>query len=118
MFDDLRDHLAGKGRLSRAYWGYGAVGTAILMVVVVIGAFFLLPFVVDEADILSSPVILGYAIGAYLVLVAYQVFVGVLIWRNAMNVDNPTWGHVARVSVVLGALGIVYEIVREIQSLP
>jgi hypothetical protein len=115
MFDDLRAHLSGKGRLSRAYWWYGAVGTAILLFLVLVGVFFLVPFALDAStDILASPVILGYVIGAYLVLTAYQVFVGVLIWRNAMNVDNPMWGHVARVVVVLGALGLIYEIVREV----
>jgi hypothetical protein len=115
MFDDLRAHLSGKGRLSRAYWWYGAVGTAILLLLVLIGAIFLVPFALDaNTDILASPVIFGYVIGAYVVLTAYQVFVGVLIWRNSMNVDNPVWGHVARVMVVLGALGLIYEIIREI----
>ena len=115
MIDDLRKHWAGKGRLSRAYWGYGGVGTLVLFFLAIIGAFMILPSALEESvSLLDSAVFRDYLMGANVVLSAYQVFVGILVWRNAGNVENPIWSHVARLVVVLGAIGLVYQIVSAI----
>ena len=112
MFDDVRKHWAGEGRLSRAYWGYGGVGTVILLFFAIIGSFMILPSALEEdPSLLGSAVFRDYLIGVYVVLNVYQVFVGILVWRNAGNVENPIWSHVARLVVVLGAMGLVYQIV-------
>ena len=100
----FRVYWAGKGRLSGAYWKYGVAGTLGLYVFAMLGSLMLIPAALKgHESALESPIFRAYLLVVYLLLLAYQVVVWVLIWRNAGNVQNPVWGHVAKVAVVGGA---------------
>jgi hypothetical protein len=116
LIDDIREHWAGKGTLSRAYWGYGVVGTLILYVLAILLALGLVPFALEDGDVaglLGSPLIQAYLVGVSVVVGAYHLFAAVIIWRNSNNVRNRTWGDVARVIVVLGVLALVYQVATQ-----
>jgi cellulose synthase/poly-beta-1,6-N-acetylglucosamine synthase-like glycosyltransferase len=100
----FRVYWAGKGRLSGAYWKYGVAGTLGLYVFAMLGSLMLFPAALKgHESVLESPIFRAYLLVVYLLLLAYQVVVWALIWRNARNVQNPVWGHVAKVAVVGGA---------------
>jgi hypothetical protein len=98
--DTFRLYWAGKGRLSGAYWKYGVAGTLGIYFFAMIGSLMLLPVALREhQSVLESPIFQAYLLAVYMLL-AYQVVVWALIWRNARNVKNPIWGHLAKVAVV------------------
>jgi hypothetical protein len=100
----FRVYWAGRGRLSGAYWKYGVAGTVGIYVFALLGSLMLLPVALKgHESVLESPIFRVYLLAVYVLLLAYQVIVWVLIWRNARNVQNPFWGHVAKVAVVGGA---------------
>src|SRR5262245_47626244 len=97
----FRVYWAGKGRLSGAYWKYGVAGTLGLYVFGMLGSLMLFPVALrGHQTVLESPVFRAYLLALYLLLLAYQIVVWVLIWKNAQNVQNPVWGHAAKVVVV------------------
>lgn len=101
-------HLAGRGRLSTAYWGFGVGGTLLISVVAVLVAFFLLPSALREHQgALDSPKFMAFVAATYWILIAYYVLVTVLIWRNAYNVVNRIWGHLARLIVVIAIVFMI-----------
>lgn len=111
--ETFRIYWAGKGRLSGAYWKYGVAGTLGLYVFAMLGSLMLLPAALKNHDsVLDSPVFRAYLLTVYLLLLAYQAIVYVLIWRNARNVRNQIWGHVAKLAVVVGALLFLVRIFR------
>ena len=111
--ETFRIYWAGKGRLSGAYWKYGVAGTLGLHVFAMLGSLMLLPAALKNHDsVLDSPVFRAYLLTVYLLLLAYQAIVYVLIWRNARNVRNQIWGHVAKLAVVVGALLFLVRIFR------
>ena len=100
----FRVYWAGKGRLSGAYWKYGVAGTLGLYVFAMLGSLMLIPAALKgHQSVLDSPIFRAYLWVVYLLLLVYQFVVWILIWRNAGNVRNPIWGHVAKLAVVAGA---------------
>ena len=100
----FRVYWAGKGRLSGAYWKYGVAGTLGIYVFAMLGSLMLMPAALkDHHSVLESPIFRGYLLVVYSLLLAYQIVVWVLIWRNAGNVQNPIWGNIAKLAVVAGA---------------
>jgi peptidoglycan/LPS O-acetylase OafA/YrhL len=97
--------LSGRGRLSVAYWGYGVGGSLAFAVLVVIISLALMgggsSTSLETAGNSRLAVFLGASSWAFL---AYQVFVAILVWRNAFNVENPIWGWLARGLVVSAAI--------------
>lgn len=113
--ETFRIYWSGKGRLSGAYWKYGVAGTLGLYVFAMLGSLMLLPAALKNHDsVLDSPVFRAYLLTVYFLLLAYQAIVYVLIWRNARNVRNQIWGHVAKLAVVVGALLFLVRIFRTI----
>ena len=100
----FRCYWAGKGRLSGAYWKYGVAGTLGLYVLALFGSLLLLPSALQgNESVLQSGAFRAYLFAVFLLLFAYHVVVVILIWKNAKNVQNPIWGHIAKAAVVGGA---------------
>lgn len=96
-------HLAGRGKLSSAYWGFGVGGTLLIFLASVLVALFLLPSALREHQgALESPGFVTFLAATYWILAVYHVLVAVMVWRNAYNVANRFWGHLARLVVVAG----------------
>ncbi len=89
----ILNYLQGRERLRKAYWLLGAVGVAynfIVRMAAGVGAF-------DESV-------------AVTLVALYGLYAAVAIWNCAANVDNPIWGQLARLTVVLGLIGVAFEI--------
>lgn len=100
-------HLAGRGRLSTAYWGFGIGGSVLFAVVLVLASLVLMTrSVSEEGATIENPALQSFLSGAIWFFLAYQVLVAVLIWRNAFNVSSPVWGWLAR-GIVLAAAGVL-----------
>lgn len=88
-----------------AYWGYGVGGSLAFAVLVVIISLALMGGGSSTSLETGSNSRLAAFLGAaWWVFLAYQVFVAILVWRNAFNVENPIWGWLARGFVVLAAI--------------
>jgi hypothetical protein len=77
--------------LPRTYWAYGVVGNLIwrILIVLAIGA-------INRSLLLLL----------LLLYLSYCVFISVAIWRSAGRYKGDrTWGHLARLSLVLALLG-------------
>lgn len=97
-------YWAGKGRLSGAYWKYGVAGTLAIQAVSLIFGLLLLPTALRGHDsVLQSGFFRAYIFVTFLVLISYQIVVWILIWRNAENVENAIWGHLAKLAVIAAA---------------
>lgn len=81
----------GEEKLWKTFWVYGFGGSIILNII---------------NSILTS-ILMLLGIPMMLVMLAFQVWSSIAIWRCAPNVKNKIWGQVARVLVVLGAIGFV-----------
>lgn len=99
--ETFRLYWAGRGRLAGAYWKYGFAGSLGIYVFAMLGSLMLFPIALKgHQSVMESPIFRGYLVAVYLLVLAYQGVVWVLIWRNAKNVGNPIWGHIAKVVVV------------------
>ena len=108
-FKEFQLHLSGSGRLKSAYWRYGVVWTLILWFFLLLFSLMLLPAALRDHDsVLESPLFRGYLSGVYVFLAIYQVLVWVMVWRNARNVDQPLWGHLAKGVVAFQAAVFLY----------
>ena len=81
----------GEGPLWKVYWLYGVLGSNILTLILV--------FLMQEGAIAS-----GWFQLVLLLLAAYTVWIVVSVWRCAFNVQNPTYGHMARALTVAWAI--------------
>lgn len=81
----------GEEKLWKTFWVYGFGGSIILNII---------------NSILTS-ILMLLGIPMMLVMLAFQVWSSIAIWRCAPNVKNKIWGQVARVLVVLSAIGFV-----------
>ena len=89
----ILNYLQGRVRLRKAYWLLSAIAVAYNLIVRMaanVGAF-------DESV-------------AVTLVSLYGLYAAVAIWNCAPNVDNPVWGHLARLTVVLGLVGVAFEI--------
>jgi hypothetical protein len=108
VVESLMAHLAGQGRLSSAYWGFGVGGTLLISFSAVLIAFFLLPSALRKHHgALESPEFVTFLAVTYWILAAYHLLVAVLVWRNAYNVMNRLWGHFARLIVAVSLVLLV-----------
>ncbi len=113
--DIFKNYWRGHGKLLNAYFGYGFVGTFILYFFGMLGSLFLLPFTLEEGkSILESKVFSVYIVILMVVLLAWQIVVWILIWRNAKNASHSVWGYVAKFAVLSGIVGLVREIIENI----
>lgn len=102
--ETFRLYWSGRGRLSGAYWKYGVAGTFGLYAFAMFGSLLLVPAALKgHQSVLESPIFRAYLLFVYLLLFAYQIVVWGLIWRNAANVSDPRWGHLAKLVVVASA---------------
>lgn len=97
---------SGRGRLSTAYWGFGVGGSVLFAVVVAITGLVLMTRAVSHEGTTVENLALQYFLSfAWWAFLAYQLFVAILIWRNAFNVRNPMWGWLARgIVIAIGGL--------------
>ncbi|MFA6902214.1 MAG: hypothetical protein WC236_03930 [Gallionellaceae bacterium] len=113
--DVFRLLLAGKGRLSTAYWGFGVKGTIFIYIFALLGSLLLLPMALkDHRSVLESPIFATYFMVVYLILIAYQILVWVLIWRNAKNTDTIFWGYSAKFAVGFGVILFAFKTYQQI----
>jgi hypothetical protein len=112
---DVRLHWSGKVELKTAYLRYGLVYTFILWFFALLGSLMLLPAALREHEtVLDSPVFRGYLAGVYVFLCLYQLFVWIIVWRNAHNVPNIAWAYAAKIGVVFSAIWFVYRAVKAV----
>lgn len=81
----------GHGRLWKAYWLYGVLGSNLLALILVL---------LMERSALGS----AWFQMVLLLLAAYTIWIVVSVWRCAFNVDKPTYGHMARALTVAWAI--------------
>jgi hypothetical protein len=89
----LLSYPLGRERLWKAYWLLGLVGAVYFTIVRLatgVGAF-------------PEPV--GLTLEAL-----YALYYAVSIWNCAFNVESPLWGYLARLTVVVGLVGMALEI--------
>jgi hypothetical protein len=99
--------LSGRGRLSTAYWGFGVGGGVVFAVVVaIIGLVLMTRSVSHEGATVENPALQYFLSSAWWLFLAYQLFVAILVWKNAFNVGNPIWGWLAR-GIVIAAGGLL-----------
>jgi hypothetical protein len=101
----VRYYWQGHGQLWKVYWLYGVLGSFVLALILLF-------------------LIRGGAIGSVwfqlvlLLLAAYTVWIVVSVWRCALNVENPMYGHMARALTVAWAINALMLVVfLEIQFL-
>ncbi len=91
----------GEVPLATTYWGWG-VGLNILLAILIVVLAILARVVRGVA--LFMPLYVAY----YYFKIAYTVFIMIAIWRSAGRYTGPrTWAVLARVAVILGAVGSV-----------
>lgn len=61
----------------------------------------------EHQSVLDAPHFVAFLEATYWVVMAYEVLAAVMIWRNAYNVANRIWGHLARLIVVLGLILLI-----------
>lgn len=111
----FRLYWAGKGELSVAYWGFGVVGSFIILFLSMLGLFAVTPFAQESSgSVLESSAVRIYFSAVLLVLLAHQVLVGILVWRNAHNTGNPLWSQLAQGVVALGVVFFLYELLIQL----
>jgi hypothetical protein len=81
----------GRGPLWKAYWLYGVLGSNVLALIL---------FVLMQRGAIDS---VWFQIDL-LLLAAYTVWIVVSVWRCAFNVENLTYGHMARALTVAWAI--------------
>ena len=86
-----RYYWRGHGRLWKAYWLYGVLGSNLLALVL---------FLLMERSALGS----AWFQIVLLLLAVYTIWIVVSVWRCAFNVEKPTYGHMARALTVAWAI--------------
>ena len=81
----------GHGRLWKAYWLYGILGSNVLALILLL---------LMQRGAIGS-VWFQFVL---LLLAAYTVWIVVSVWRCAFNVEKPMYGHMARALTVAWAI--------------
>lgn len=102
-------HIAGRGRLSTAWWGFGIGGSVIYIVVLsLVGLFLMTRSVSEDGATVENQSLQLFLSRAGWTFLTYQILVAILVWRNAFNVGNPIWGWVARAMLIVGFAGLIF----------
>lgn len=88
------NYLMGRARLWKVFWFGGGLAGAIFWILVALST---------GAGAIPPG-------AAFALSILYGLWISISIWTCAPNVENPLWGHLARVVAVFGLIGIAFQL--------